>query len=372
MFHVEQDNPLEVGKRSADERRPGDCRFLAARASPAVEKHRRGRVAPHGACGQRGQIAGSFGTLWGARVLWTLARSSHRALCFRVESNENESGRCVLKEGKERLIVALDVRTHDEAERLVDSLENVSFFKIGLRLFLAGDLYGLLERLHERRGAVFIDLKMAGDISNTITDFVEHAAALGIRFITLAESRDDVFTEHSLRAGRAARGVNRFPQFLMVPLLSSLSPANFGRPELSAEAYIVDRGREMVRAGCDGLIVSGAAIGACRSAFGPSVTLVSPGIRPTWSEADDHLRLTTPAEAIGLGADYLVVGRPIRTAAKPSDAAQRIIDEIDEELSQPGGRRARRAATVRVRGSASGRERLPFVGDRQMVAKGRD
>ena len=240
-----------------------------------------------------------------------------------------------LKEGKDRLIVALDVRTHDEAERLVDTLENVSFFKIGLRLFLAGDLYGLLQRLRRRQCAVFIDLKMAGDISNTITDFVDHASALGIRFITLAESRDDVFTRHSLAAGRSARGTNPFPQFLMVPLLSSLSPANFGRPELSAEEYVVDRGRAMLAAGCDGLILSGAASGAWRSACGTRVTLVSPGIRPAWAQADDHLRLTTPAEAIRLGADHLVVGRPIRTAPNPSDAARRIIEEIDEELSIP-------------------------------------
>ena len=88
----------------------------------------------------------------------------------------------------------------------------------------------------------------------------------------------------------------------------------------------------MLGAGCDGLIVSGAAIGACRAAFGPDVTLVSPGIRPAWSGADDHLRLTTPADAIRLGADYLVVGRPIRSAVDPREAAQRVIDEIDDEL----------------------------------------
>ena len=236
-----------------------------------------------------------------------------------------------LRKGSERLIVALDVRTHAEAERLVDCLENVSFFKIGLRLFLAGDLFGLVRRIRERRDAgIFIDLKMAGDISNTIGDFVEGASELGIRFITLAESRDDVFTRHSLAAGRKARGSEAFPQFLMVPLLSSLVPANFGRPDLSAEAYIVERGREMLAAGCDGLIVSGPAIGACRAAFGPGVPLVSPGVRPEWAGADDHQRFTTPAEAIRLGADYLVVGRPIRNAENPREAAQRVVDEIDE------------------------------------------
>lgn len=208
----------------------------------------------------------------------------------------SERGKAIPRSGSDRLIVALDVRTHTEAERLVDVLDNVSFFKIGLRLFLAGDLYGLVQRIRERRDGrgIFIDLKMAGDISNTISDFVERASELGVRFITLAESRDDVFTRHSLAAGRRARGGETFPQFLMVPLLSSLVPGNFGRPDLSAEEYILDRGREMLAAGCDGLIVSGTAIGACRAAFGPEVTLVSPGVRPSWAEADDHQRLNHP------------------------------------------------------------------------------
>ena len=95
------------------------------------------------------------------------------------------------------------------------------------------------------------------------------------------------------------------------------------------------RGTVMVDAGCDGLIVSGHAIRTCRHAFGPTLTLVSPGIRPAWAGRDDHARLTTPAQAIHLGSDYLVVGRPIRTAQSPHDAAQRIIDEIDEALVRP-------------------------------------
>ena len=190
-----------------------------------------------------------------------------------------------------------------------------------------------MQRIQERRdGGIFIDLKMAGDISNTINDFVERASELGVKFITLAESRDDVFTRHSLAAGRRARGNGTFPQFLMVPLLSSLFPANFGRADLSAEDYILERGREMLAAGCDGLIVSGDAIGACRAAFGPDVTLVSPGVRPDWAEADDHQRLTTPTAAIRLGADYLVVGRPIRNARNPREAAQRVVDEIEQAL----------------------------------------
>jgi orotidine-5'-phosphate decarboxylase len=89
----------------------------------------------------------------------------------------------------------------------------------------------------------------------------------------------------------------------------------------------------MIDGGCDGLIVSGHAIGACRKAFPAPVVIVSPGIRPAWAPPDDHKRATTPLEAIGLGADYLVVGRPITRESDPRGAAQRVIDEIDAALA---------------------------------------
>ena len=206
----------------------------------------------------------------------------------------------------------------------MDTLDNVFFFKVGLQLFLAGNLFELLRRLRAARGeqgAVFVDLKIAGDIGNTIARFVERAAELGIRLMTFIEAAETAITRHTLAAGRAARAPGRFPQFLVVPLLSSLD---------APDARIVGRARPMVEAGFDGLIVSGTAIGACRAAF-PDATLVSPGIRPAWWDArDDHVRFTTPAEAVRLGADHLVVGRPVRSAPDPRDAAQRILDEIDE------------------------------------------
>ena len=234
---------------------------------------------------------------------------------------------------QDRIIVALDVPTHDAAIALVDELENVSFFKIGLHLFLAGDLYGLLRRLQAARGnqgRFFLDLKIAGDIGNTISDFVRQANLLEIRFITLAEAAEAAITIHTLAAGRDARSGSSVPLFLMVPLLSSLAaPATVSDPSVhEVNTYIVDRGRTMLDAGCDGLVVSGTAIRPCRRAF-PNVTLVSPGIRPTWATQDDHVRWCTPGDAIRQGADYLVVGRPVLRASRPRDAAQRIIDEIE-------------------------------------------
>ena len=233
---------------------------------------------------------------------------------------------------QDRIIVALDVPTHDEAIALVDKLENVSFFKIGLYLFLAGDLYGLLRRLKAARGdqgKIFIDLKIAGDIGNTVANFVHHADTLGIRFITFAEAAESAITRHTLAAGRDARNGSPFPKFLMVPLLSSLAATATESSVDDVDAYIVERGQTMLAAGCDGLIVSGTAIGACRRAY-PNVTLVSPGIRPECTTHDDHARWTTPGDAIRQGADYLVVGRPVLRAREPRDAAQRIIDEIED------------------------------------------
>ena len=232
-------------------------------------------------------------------------------------------------EAKDRLIFALDVSTHDEAAALIDRLDNVSFFKIGLQLLLAGDLYGLLARMRAARGgrgAVFLDLKIAGDIGNTIIEFVRGAGRLGARFVNFVEAADASITTNMLAAGRAARGEAPVPQFLAVPLPSSLGRT--GDPERGVDEYIVDRGRAMLAAGCDGLVVSGAAIGACRRAF-PDAFLVSPGVRPAGAARDDHARSTTPAEAVRMGADYLVVGRPIRNARDPRAAAQRIIDEMD-------------------------------------------
>ncbi len=100
------------------------------------------------------------------------------------------------------------------------------------------------------------------------------------------------------------------------------------------ETYVLKRARRAVGAGCDGIIASGDAIAWCRKAFPHPTIIVSPGIRPEGSSADDQKRHTTPAEAIRLGADYLVVGRPILRAPDPRAAADRVIGEIDAALQE--------------------------------------
>lgn len=247
--------------------------------------------------------------------------------------------------GKERLIVALDVPTHDEAVRLVRLLEDVSFFKIGLQLFLTGQVLDLIRTLREDRdGKVFLDIKWGGDIGNTAGEFMQACIASRIvKFITLIEASDVRITQQTISAGLAARhSANvEFPHFLMVPYLSSLDSSDLEQTLQRADvnSYILERGKAMLDLGCDGLIVSGDAIQLCRDKF-PSIDIVSPGVRPAWASHDDHKRFTTPSQAIRMGADYLVVGRPIIKAGDPRAAAQRIISEIDQELERPAGNRS--------------------------------
>jgi orotidine-5'-phosphate decarboxylase len=229
--------------------------------------------------------------------------------------------------GKDRLIVALDVPTSDEALRTVDQLDNVSFFKVGWQLFLAGDLVRLLERLRGKQ--VFVDLKVPGDIGNTIRAVVDACVRWNVKFLTLSESVPPPMIE----AARRARGSHDHPKFLTVPFLSSLDASDLKSvapdKDLTLDEYILTRAAAALRAGCDGVIASGDAISLCRGRFGQSLIIVSPGIRPAGAATDDHKRHTTPTEAIRLGADYLVVGRPILQHPDPHQAAADITAEID-------------------------------------------
>ena len=242
-----------------------------------------------------------------------------------------------------RLIVALDVPTHEEALGLVKELDNISVFKVGLELLLGGSILDLIERMQETRagkGGVFIDLKLSGDIGNTIVRFIERCIPLGVSFLTLDVPEITSKTTQTIRATREARNGHDTPRLLMVPLYSSLDAEDLtvhGQTEFSNPSdYIVRRGQELLGYGCDGLVVSGEAIKACREKF-PDTCLVSPGIRPKGWSREDHKRCTTPAEAIRFGANYLVVGRPILNATDRKRAAQDIIDEMAEasDSTQP-------------------------------------
>jgi orotidine-5'-phosphate decarboxylase len=180
---------------------------------------------------------------------------------------------------------------------------------------------------------VFVDLKLPSDIPETVKRVVHLAATMDVEFLTLSNSA----TPGTIRAALDGRGERSHPRLLYVPFLSSWDRSDFtamtGKPGADFESYLEERTDAATVAGADGFIVSGPEIRLLRAKY-PGTVLVSPGIRPAGSSTDDHKRSCTPAEAIRLGADYIVVGRPIRDAENRRDAARRIVDEVVEAASR--------------------------------------
>ena len=229
---------------------------------------------------------------------------------------------------------------------MVDTLDNVSFFKVGLQLFLTGELPRLLEALRQK--SLFVDLKVPGDIANTIGSVVDLCVGMGVKFLTLSESMP-LSAISAAKFARDRRGSSD-PEFLTVPFLSSLNgedlKAMTGQSDVSA--YVINRARAALHAGCDGVVASGQEILLCRKEF-PSTIIVSPGIRPEGTSSDDHKRFVTPTQAIQLGADYLVVGRPILNSNNPRQAADAIIAEIDQALQNKNTSTSRSSSPVKRR-----------------------
>ena len=253
--------------------------------------------------------------------------------------------------GKERLIVALDTETHEEAIEIVEelSLGNVRHFKVGLGLLLKGNLIELLEAItrktKRKNGSIFLDLKLSGDIENTIELLMKQCIELRVNWLSLVECACFHTTLQTVKAARKVREKAGFehPKLLMVPVLSStnlkymnarsgiMGGVKVDGVEQVSE-YLIHNGQKWLTNGCDGLVVSGNNIELARENF-PSATLVCPGIRPSWMDEDEHGQAArTPHNAVRLGADYLVVGRPITQSNDPRKTAQDVIDEIDTSL----------------------------------------
>ncbi|HWP85910.1 MAG TPA: orotidine-5'-phosphate decarboxylase [Terriglobia bacterium] len=222
---------------------------------------------------------------------------------------------------KERLIVALDYPNSKAALTLIAQLEGlVSFYKVGLELFAAGGT-DLVEALLAQGKKVFLDLKFL-DIQETVRRATKQVARLGVQFLTVHESGRVVAA-----AVRGAEGSNT--KILAVTLLTDMDAEEMRAMGYagSTEDLVLSRARRALAAGAHGVIASGQEARQIR-ALSQEAIIVTPGIRPAGTAAGDQLRTATPAEAIAAGADYIVVGRPIRDAKDPYAAAQQIINEI--------------------------------------------
>lgn len=244
--------------------------------------------------------------------------------------------------GQDRLIVALDVGSYQSAMEIVDQLEGtVNFFKVGLQLFIATGL-AVVRGLVDREKRVFLDIKM-NDVTETIRRSVAEATALGVEFLTI---HGNGATAEAARKGRQEAenrsGTESKLQILSLTLLTSLDEQDLrdlylvGTPNSrfsTLEEYVSWRSEQAIDHGCDGLITSGQNVAMLRKKF-PNALLVCPGIRPTGDAKNDHKRTSTPYQTIKDGADYLVVGRPIRNADNPVKKAQEIISDIDEAWAE--------------------------------------
>jgi orotidine-5'-phosphate decarboxylase len=230
--------------------------------------------------------------------------------------------------GAERIIAALDVADGVEALALARALgDRVGMLKVGLELFTA-EGPALVRELREL-APVFLDLKM-NDIPNTVAGTSRAAAALGVRLLTIHAFAG----RHAVRAAAdalAPAGDGR-PQLLAVTMLTSLAASDLVELGIagSAEEVVVRLGSMAVAAGADGLVCSPLEVAALREKLGPSVLLVVPGIRSKGATKGDQTRVATAAEAVKAGADYVVVGRPLREAADPRRAAGELAAEMDQ------------------------------------------
>jgi orotidine-5'-phosphate decarboxylase len=215
---------------------------------------------------------------------------------------------------RERLIFALDVPSLEEAQALMSNLgDSVEFYKLGLEVFLSGHYFELMAELKGKGKKVFADLKLF-DIPATVAAAVRQLAKHEINFCTV-HGNDSMLT---------------------VTALTSLDQGDLDDLgfQCDARTLVLSRAKRALALGCDGVVSSGLEVSALREYTDPRLIAVCPGIRPIHND-DDQQRVMTPFQAIRDGADYLVVGRPIRTASDPASAAEAIQEDIARALVSP-------------------------------------
>ncbi|MGE0085455.1 MAG: orotidine-5'-phosphate decarboxylase [Desulfococcaceae bacterium] len=239
-----------------------------------------------------------------------------------------------MKQAKDYIVFPLDVPSVPEAAELIRLLSaEVGMFKVGLELFIEAGPEIVRSILSTASAKVFLDLKLH-DIPATVSRAMSRIADLGVSFAT-------VHCGESMAMLRAAvEGSREKTRVLGVTVLTSVSAddiRNAGfREEYASDlsALVMKRAAAARESGCSGIVCSGQEVKRVKERFGTSFVAVTPGIRPAWdiSSTDDQKRIVTPAQAIQNGADYLVIGRPIRDAADPKTAAQSIAAEISAEI----------------------------------------
>lgn len=237
---------------------------------------------------------------------------------------------------KDRLIVALDVSSIEEAKVLVKDLrEHVGMFKMGLELFASAGL-SLFEMMREEGINVFFDGKFH-DIPNTVAQASRNIARQGVAMFNVHATGGSAMLKAAADACTETANENnaKKPILIAVTVLTSIG-ADVLKEELQVAEEVMNYVTRLAllskNNGLDGVVASAKEAKAIRTACGEEFLIVTPGIRPQWASTDDQKRIVTPSQAIKDGADFLVIGRPITGAKDRKAAAQKIIEEIETAI----------------------------------------
>ena len=229
-------------------------------------------------------------------------------------------------DNKDRLIFALDVPEVDRAKQLVNELgDTVSFYKIGMELMMTGDYFDLLDWLVKKNKNVFVDLKLF-DVPATVSKAVKRLSKRGAYFTTIHGNQS------MMEAAAAEKGDLKV---LAVTALTSLDQGDLNDMGFTCDVQelVVCRAKRALSSGCDGIVASGLELEHIRNEVDQKLVIVTPGIRPVLNRpTDDQKRVVTVEQAFQWGADHIVVGRPIKNATNPREAAELIQESIANSI----------------------------------------
>lgn len=232
----------------------------------------------------------------------------------------------------DQIIVPLDVASEEDAIALIEKLPQVTFWKVGLELFVSSGA-SILTQLKQRQKRIFLDLKFH-DIPNTVAGACRAAGRYGVDLVTIhatAGRKALQAAKIALEEGANESNNSAVPKLIAITVLTSLNSRELAfdlKIPLELSEYALEMALLAQESGLDGAVCSPQEVSQLRETCGENFLLVCPGVRPKWAETGDQSRILTPSEAIKAGADYLVIGRPITAAPDPVAAFAKICDEI--------------------------------------------
>lgn len=231
-----------------------------------------------------------------------------------------------------KVIVALDTPDLKSAEAVVQKLHGkAAWFKVGMELFYAAG-WDAVKMVSDAGANVFLDLKF-NDIPNTVAGACRSCLRPGVGMLNMhASAGAKAMSQAASEVAKAGQHMDRRPLIIGVTVLTSIDQTALNA-ELGMQGPIEDNVVRLARlcqsAGLDGVVASPLEVAAIKRATGPNFIVVTPGVRPAWSETGDQKRFTTPRQAMDNGADLVVIGRPITAAADPAEAFAKVCEEIE-------------------------------------------